>query len=86
MAKPKDELAFYLQEHVRIGRVEIWRRIPNESHSSLLTALERRDQLTAEKSNVQTFTEQLRRLRGWTTKLRVVDEFGDLHDYPNPKQ
>ena len=78
-------IVFLLQEHVRIGRQELWQRIPNESFPTLLTALERRDELIGINSSVNTLREQLRRLRGWTTKIRVVDESGDLYDYPQPK-
>ena len=78
-------IVFLLQEHVRIGRVEIWQRIPNESSPTLLAALERRDALIGIASSVNTFKERLRRLRGWSTKIRVVDLDGEIYDYPQPK-
>jgi len=85
MAKQAPPVEYLLQEHARIGRVEIWQRVPNEIFPTLLSALERRDELIAAKSACPTWREQLRRLRGWTTKIRVVDEFGDQYDYPNSK-
>jgi len=78
-------VVFLLQEHVRIGRAEVWQRIPNESSHTLLAALERRDELIGLASSVNTFKERLRRLRGWSTKIRVVDVDCEIYDYPQPK-
>jgi hypothetical protein len=50
-----------------------------------LAALERRDELIGLASSVNTFKERLRRLRGWSTKIRVVDVDCEIYDYPQPK-